>query len=68
MNRGMGVRLRAGRTAGLLLGVVVGGVVLAPVLGRGYALSYDMVFVPRPPITIAKARRRQIVRSVVGAR
>jgi hypothetical protein len=28
-------------------------VVLAPVLGRGYALSYDMVFVPRPPITAA---------------
>jgi hypothetical protein len=36
-----------------LLGLVAGVAVLAPVLGRGYALSYDMVFVPRPPITAA---------------
>jgi hypothetical protein len=36
---------------GLGVGAVAGVVVLAPVLGRGYALSYDMVFVPRPPIT-----------------
>jgi hypothetical protein len=40
----------AGRP-GLVIGVVAGVVVLAPVLGRGYALSYDMVFVPQPPIT-----------------
>jgi len=37
--------------AGLAVGVAAGVAVLAPVLGRGYALSYDMVFVPGPPIT-----------------
>jgi len=47
------VTARTGGISGLVAGVVVGGVVLAPVLGRGYALSYDMVFVPRPPITAA---------------
>jgi hypothetical protein len=36
---------------GLAVGAAAGVLVLAPVLGRGYALSYDMVFVPRPPIT-----------------
>lgn len=36
---------------GALIGLVVGLLVLAPVLGRGVVLSYDMVFVPDPPIT-----------------
>lgn len=40
----------AGRL-GALVGLVVGLAVLAPVLGRGFVLSYDMVFVPDPPIT-----------------
>ena len=33
------------------IGLVVGLLVLAPVLGRGVVLSYDMVFVPDPPLT-----------------
>src|SRR6185503_17657289 len=36
---------------GAAVGLVVGLLVLAPVLGRGVVLSYDMVFVPDPPIT-----------------
>jgi hypothetical protein len=36
---------------GAAIGLVVGLVVLAPVLGRGVVLSYDMVFVPDPPLT-----------------
>jgi hypothetical protein len=36
---------------GAAVGLVVGLVVLAPVLGRGVLLSYDMVFVPDPPLT-----------------
>lgn len=36
---------------GAAIGLVVGLLVLAPVLGRGVVLSYDMVFVPDPPIT-----------------
>lgn len=35
--------------AGLGLGLLA----LGPALGRGFALSYDMVFVPRPPIGAA---------------
>ncbi|HYT10094.1 MAG TPA: hypothetical protein VEL73_05470, partial [Mycobacteriales bacterium] len=45
---------RTGRPAGvvgLVVGLLAGLVVLAPVLGRGVVLSYDMVFVPDPPIT-----------------
>lgn len=38
---------------GALVGSVAGLVVLAPVLGRGFVLSYDMVFVPDPPLTPA---------------
>jgi hypothetical protein len=44
--------MRRGGT-GAAVGLVAGLVVLAPVLGRGYVLSYDMVFVPDPPITPA---------------
>jgi hypothetical protein len=33
------------------IGLVAGLLVLAPVLGRGVVLSYDMVFVPDPPLT-----------------
>jgi hypothetical protein len=36
---------------GAVIGLAVGLLVLAPVLGRGVILSYDMVFVPDPPIT-----------------
>ena len=36
---------------GAVVGLVAGLAVLAPVLGRGFVLSYDMVFVPDPPIT-----------------
>ncbi|HEV7653770.1 MAG TPA: hypothetical protein VGP36_03405 [Mycobacteriales bacterium] len=36
---------------GAATGLVIGLLVLAPVLGRGVVLSYDMVFVPDPPIT-----------------
>jgi len=39
--------------AGLAVGAAAGLAVFAPVLGRGFVLSYDMVFVPRPPITAA---------------
>lgn len=33
------------------IGLAAGLLVLAPVLGRGVVLSYDMVFVPDPPLT-----------------
>jgi hypothetical protein len=36
---------------GAAIGLVAGLLVLAPLLGRGVVLSYDMVFVPDPPIT-----------------
>ena len=36
---------------GAAIGLATGLLVLAPVLGRGVVLSYDMVFVPDPPIT-----------------
>jgi hypothetical protein len=36
-------------TAGLLLGLLA----LGPALSRGFVLSYDMVFVPHPPLTVA---------------
>jgi hypothetical protein len=36
---------------GAAVGLVAGLLVFAPVLGRGVVLSYDMVFVPDPPIT-----------------
>jgi hypothetical protein len=36
---------------GAAVGLVTGLLVLAPLLGRGVVLSYDMVFVPDPPIT-----------------
>jgi hypothetical protein len=36
---------------GAAIGLGTGLLVLAPVLGRGVVLSYDMVFVPDPPIT-----------------
>jgi hypothetical protein len=39
------------RHVGALLGLVLGGLALAPLLrGRGYALLYDMVFVPHAPL------------------
>jgi hypothetical protein len=38
---------------GAAVGLAAGLAVLAPVLGRGFVLSYDMVFVPDPPITAA---------------
>jgi hypothetical protein len=34
-----------------VIGLAAGLLVLAPVLGRGVVLSYDMVFVPDPPLT-----------------
>ena len=45
--------MAGGRTGwpGTAVGLLTGAAVLAPVLGRGYVLSYDMVFVPHPPIT-----------------
>jgi hypothetical protein len=36
-----------------LAGLGLGLLALGPALGRGFALSYDMVFVPRPPIGAA---------------
>jgi hypothetical protein len=36
---------------GAVIGLAAGLLVLAPVLGRGVVLSYDMVFVPDPPLT-----------------
>lgn len=36
---------------GAAIGLAAGVLVLAPVLGRGVVLSYDMVFVPDPPLT-----------------
>ena len=36
-----------GRRVGLLVGGVLALLALGPLLGRGYVLSYDMVFVPR---------------------
>ncbi|HTW21169.1 MAG TPA: hypothetical protein VME70_13265 [Mycobacteriales bacterium] len=36
--------------AGLTIGIASAVLQLAPVLGRGYVLNRDMVFVPRPPL------------------
>jgi hypothetical protein len=36
-----------------LTGLALGLLALGPGLGRGYLLSYDMVFVPRPPFSAA---------------
>lgn len=48
------MRQRSPGAAGLAVGLVAGVVALGPtLLHRGYVLSYDMVFVPRPPITDA---------------
>lgn len=47
-----GVRWSSG-LLGMAAGLVVGLLVLAPVLRPGYTLSYDLVFVPRQPITAA---------------
>ncbi len=44
---------RAPGRLGAAVGLAAGLAVLAPVLGRGHVLSYDMVFVPDPPITAA---------------
>jgi hypothetical protein len=44
---------RAPGHLGAAVGLAAGLAVLAPVLGRGHVLSYDMVFVPDPPITAA---------------
>ena len=52
--------LRAGRRAGLarhawpaVAGLLLGLLALGPALGRGFVLTYDMVFVPDPPISLA---------------
>ncbi len=37
----------------VLAGLCLGAGALGPALGRGFLLRYDMVFVPRPPITAA---------------
>ena len=39
--------------AGAALGLGLGLLALGPGLGRGFLLSYDMVFVPRPPFSAA---------------
>lgn len=39
--------------AGLVVACCLGLLALWPLLRRGYVLSYDMVFVPRPPLTPA---------------
>jgi hypothetical protein len=47
-------RLRSALAAlppGAVVGAVAGAAILAPVLGRGFILTYDMVFVPEPPFT-----------------
>jgi hypothetical protein len=44
---------RAQGRIGAAVGLAAGLAVLAPVLGRGFVLSYDLVFVPDPPITAA---------------
>ncbi|HZG93685.1 MAG TPA: hypothetical protein VEZ46_03140 [Mycobacteriales bacterium] len=36
---------------GAVVGALAAAAILAPVLGRGYVLTYDMVFVPEPPLT-----------------
>ena len=46
----LGPALRRG-PLGAAIGLGTGLLVLAPVLGRGVVLTYDMVFVPNPPIT-----------------
>jgi hypothetical protein len=48
-------RLRPSRTTGVAsgLGLVLGLLALGPGLGRGFLLSYDMVFVPSPPFSAA---------------
>ncbi len=52
MRAGLAQRLRPHAwpaAAGLVLGLLA----LGPALGRGFVLSYDMVFVPDPPISVA---------------
>jgi hypothetical protein len=44
---------RAGALAPALTGLVLGLLALGPGLGRGFLLSYDMVFVPRMPFSAA---------------
>ena len=36
-----------------MVGLVLGVLALGPALGRGFVLTYDMVFVPDPPISLA---------------
>ena len=43
----------AGQPGAAVLGLLLGAVALGPSLGRGFLLSYDMVFVPRPPFNAA---------------
>jgi hypothetical protein len=40
-----------GRRVGPVVGGVLALLALGPLLGRGYVLTYDMVFVPRPELT-----------------
>src|SRR6266852_4497157 len=41
------------RVSPAVTGLALGALALGPGLGRGFLLSYDMVFVPRPPLTAA---------------
>jgi hypothetical protein len=45
--------VRGGAAPGLVLGAVLGVLALGPGLRRGFLLSYDMVFVPRMPLSAA---------------
>ncbi|HEX2155531.1 MAG TPA: hypothetical protein VHS79_00885, partial [Actinomycetes bacterium] len=54
MGRGLGVspagEPKGSRWVGLVAGGVLALLALGPLLGRGYVLTYDMVFVPRPEV------------------
>ncbi|MEU6407177.1 hypothetical protein [Microbispora sp. NPDC046933] len=46
------VRLRLARVGPAVLGLAFGVLALGPALGPGFALRYDMVFVPDPPLRL----------------
>ncbi|WP_193202619.1 hypothetical protein [Microbispora sitophila] len=62
MRLGAAARLRAvlARGGPALLGLALGVLALGPALGPGFALRYDMVFVPEPPLRLGDGFPRAV--------